>query len=129
MGLLDMPLLYLGLQAADDLRGGVDADIPHNEDLLQLLIEIIIDCGKAAEHGIDSPDDIVPGLRQALLQSGKKALFSLCHASSHSFPHSIVHIIILPYLRTDCNSHAVSSLSIRFTLTNVDTPFSCMVMP
>ena len=81
-----MLFLDLALQAGDDIRRGIHADIPHDQDLLQLLVEIVVDSRKAAEYGVDPPDDVVSGLRQPLLQSGKKPLLSLCHVQNPPIP-------------------------------------------
>ena len=42
LGRLEMLLLHLALQSSHNLRGGVDADVPHDQNLLQFLVEIIV---------------------------------------------------------------------------------------
>ena len=60
--LSQMPLLHILLHALDDVIGRIDADIPHDQDLLELLIKIVVDLRGAVKHRIDPRDDIVPCL-------------------------------------------------------------------
>ena len=57
-------VVFDAVSAAKARRADVLLIISHDEDFLQLLIKIFIDSRKAAEHGIDSTHDIVPGLLQ-----------------------------------------------------------------
>lgn len=45
-------------------------------ELIDLLIEIVVNGGEAAENGVDAGDDIVAGLGQALHQAPEKPLLS-----------------------------------------------------
>ena len=73
-----MLFLHLLLQMLNDLLRCMDTDISHNQNLLDLLIEIIIDTGESTEYIIDTFYNVVSRLGQALYESAKKSLFLLC---------------------------------------------------
>ena len=57
----------------------IDADISHDENLLDLLIKIVINIGIAAENRINSSYNAVSGLRQTVDKTFEKAYFLLRH--------------------------------------------------
>ena len=73
------------------------------------LVKIVINGGKSAEDGVDAGHNIISRLRQPLHQAAEKTFLLLFHSQ------------FLLYLS--------NSSSIRLTLTRVETPFSCMVIP
>ncbi len=63
--LLDMVLLHLLPQPLQDRFGGLHPDIPHDQNLFQFFIEILVYVGKTVKYGIYPMDDVVPRLRQS----------------------------------------------------------------
>ena len=53
------------LELLHHLHGGVDAHVAHDEDLLQLRIEVVLKGIEGIEHVVDRAGHLVPGLRQA----------------------------------------------------------------
>ena len=104
---LDMLFFYVLLEVLDDRHGGLDPHIAHDQGLLKLLIEIVINRGEAGKDGIHSGHNVFSGLCETFDEAREKAFFLLFHTNP-------------PYFK---------SFSIRFTETSVDTPFSCIVIP
>ena len=84
--IFDVLLLHFSFQVFDDGGRGIDPQISHDKDLLDLIIKIIIDAGKSAENRINSRHDVVSGLGQSLNQPFKKA-FLFFHISLHLLTH------------------------------------------
>ncbi len=55
----EMTLLHFVLHALNDIIRRVDTDIPHDQDLLKLLVEVIIDLRCTVKHRVDPRYDIV----------------------------------------------------------------------
>ena len=78
-GILDVLLLYLLLQIFQNGVGGVDADVAHNQDLLDFLIEIVVNRGIPAENTVNTGRDVRSGLGKAGDQPAEKTFFLLRH--------------------------------------------------
>ena len=73
-------LLFYGLfQVFNDRHGRLDSHIAHDQSLLKLLVEIIINRGEAGKDGIHSGYNVFSGLRETFHKAREKALFLLFH--------------------------------------------------
>ncbi len=76
---------HLHPQFFEDRIRRPDAHIPHDQDLFQLLIKILINVGKAVKNAVDPIDDIIPCFGKPFLQPAEKALFFLTHSTFSFF--------------------------------------------
>ena len=80
--LFDMLSLDLCTKILHDRRRGLDSKIAHDQSLLKLLIEILINRGKSAEDRVHSAHNIFSRLVQPLHETAEKSLFLLFHSST-----------------------------------------------
>ena len=60
--LFDLFALYAVFELLHHLHGGGDANVPHDEDLLQLHVKIVLEGIEGIEHIVDGARHFVPGL-------------------------------------------------------------------
>ena len=77
--IFDVILLHFFLETLNDRLSRIDADVSHNQNLLDLLIEIIVNAGKSTENGIYAGYDIISRLAEALDQTSPEAFLFLAH--------------------------------------------------
>ena len=70
-----MLLLHLFFQTLQNIRGGVDANIPHDQDFFQFFIKFIVNSRKTIKDRINPIYNIISCFIQPFLQSGKKTFF------------------------------------------------------
>ncbi len=104
--ILNMQFLHLCLEVFNNICCRMDPQIPHNQNLFNFLVEIIINAGKTAKNSINPRYNIIPGLRQSLYQTAEKSLLLflfllpfLCFLSS--FLNICIDIYFYIYICTD----------------------------
>ena len=76
-GVLDLAGLHTVLQFIHDRLGGFQAAVGHEQDVLQLFVEVIVDLPVLPDHVVDFFGHVSPGFAQSFPQSREKALFLL----------------------------------------------------
>ena len=85
-GVLHVLLFHPFPQLADNDRRGLQPAVRHDQDILQLLVEILVNLPVFPDHIVDLLGHIPPGFAQPGPQTGKQALFLLvAHGSSLRF--------------------------------------------
>ena len=83
--ILNVLLFYFLFQIGNNGCGRIDSNITHDENFLDLVIEIIINIRKSAENSIHTGHDVISGFCQALCQTSEKTFFLLSHNISLLF--------------------------------------------
>ena len=69
-----MIIPYLLTKLIHDPAGSIDADITHDESLLEFFVKLLIYGRKIAQNIIDALNNAIFSFSQSVLQPGKKAI-------------------------------------------------------